>query len=133
MIFWRLIILSGENDCKFNYMLILLLRVIPWYCIGHFCIISNVTMVHVAKHGAFFPPSELTREVNCHFFANELGDLQCTSFLFLQLGNYFFLSNNYKPILSVGKGNNLRNANLANTNKCNCHDMNWISKSYYCS
>ena len=35
-------------------------------------------MVHVAKHGAFFAPSELTREVNCHFFANELGDLQCT-------------------------------------------------------
>ena len=75
-------------------------------------------MVHVAKHDTFFAPSELTREVNCHFFANELGDLQCTIFLFLQLGNYFFLSNNYKPILSVGKGKKLRNANLANFTGC---------------
>ena len=111
--------MSGENDCKFNYMLTV--------CLGHsivllwtfsLCIISNVIMVHVAKHGAFFAPSELTREVNCHFFANELGDLQCTIFLFLQLGNYFFLSNNYKPILSVGKGKKLRNANLANFTGC---------------
>ena len=37
----------------------------------------------------------------------------------------FFLSNNYKPILSVGKGKNLRNAILANSHKYNCHDMNW--------
>ena len=77
------------------------------------------------KHGAFFSPSELTREVDCHS-QNKLGDLQQTIFLFLQLGNYFLsVKQNYKPILSVGKGKNLRNPNLANTHKCNCHDMNW--------
>ena len=37
----------------------------------------------------------------------------------------FFLSNNYKPILSVGKGKNLRNTVLANSHKGNSHDMNW--------
>ena len=37
----------------------------------------------------------------------------------------FSLSNNYKPILSVGEGKNLINAILANSHKYNCHDMNW--------
>ena len=76
------------------------------------------------KHGAFFSPSELTREVDCHSQMS----LETYSVLFFSFFNWeiiFFLSNNYKPILSVGKGKNLRNPNLANTHKCNCHDMNW--------
>ena len=76
------------------------------------------------KHGAFFFPSELTREVDCHS-QNKLGDLSILFFSFFNWEIIFFLSNNYKPILSVGKGKNLRNPNLANTHKCNCHDMNW--------
>ena len=47
MIFWRLIILSGQNDCKFNYMLTVCLG--SFLCIAlHICLISNVMMVHVS-------------------------------------------------------------------------------------
>ena len=134
MIFWRLIIVSRQKDCKFNYMLIL--------CLGSFLSIAlhiltvyNFTCNYGAcfKNGCLFSPSELTREVNCHFLANELGYL--TFFSFLELGNYFLSVKqfNYKPILGVEKGKNFRNANLTNTHKCNCHDiigMIWISRRY---
>ena len=80
--------MSGQNDCKFNYMLTVCLG--SFLCIAlHICIISNVIMVHVSLSMVpFFSPSKLTREVDCHS-QNKLGDLQQTIFLFLQLGNYF--------------------------------------------
>ena len=88
MIFWRLIIVSRQKDCKFNYMLIL--------CLGSFLSIAlHILTVYIFtcnygacfKNGCLFSPSELTREVNCHFLANELGYL--TFFSFLELENYF--------------------------------------------
>ena len=57
------------------------------------------------KNGAFFSQSELTRKLNFHFLANELKDLLCTIIsLSWNWEIIFFLSNNYKPILSAGKG-----------------------------
>ena len=88
MIFWRLIIVSRQKDCKFNYMLIL--------CLGsflsnalHILTLYNFTCNYGAcfKNGCPFSPLELTREVNCHFLANAL--LYLTFFSFLELGNYF--------------------------------------------
>ena len=74
MIFWRLIIVSRQKYCKFNNMLIL--------CLGsflstalHILPVYNFTCNYGAcfKKGYLFSSSELTREVNCHFLANELG------------------------------------------------------------
>ena len=62
-------------------------------------------MVQALLNGSFFSRSELTREVNCHFLANEFKDLQCTiGSLSWNWESIFFLSNNYKPIHRLGKG-----------------------------
>ena len=79
-------------------------------------------MLH--KNGAFFSRSELIREANCHFLTNELGDQQCTIFLLHEIGKYF-CQMTINHFLVQEKGKNFRNAYLANTHKCNCHDMNW--------
>ena len=126
MIFWRLIILSGQNDCKFNYMLTV--------CLGSFhCIALHVFTVYNFKcnYGACFlsmVPFFLHRSSPEKQIVIRKISLETYSILFFSFFNWeiiFFLSNDYKPILSVGKGKNLRNPNLANTHKCNCHDMNW--------
>ena len=64
-------------------------------------------MVQASLNGSFFSQSELTREVNCYFLANEFKDLQCTiGSLSWNWESIFFLSNNYKPIHRLGKGKN---------------------------
>ena len=130
MIFWRLTIVSRQKDCKFNHMLIL--------CLGsflniafHFLIVYNFKCNYDTcfKKWCLFSPSEFTREVNWDFLASELGHL--TFSLSWNWEIISFLSNNYKPILGVGKGKNFRNANLTNTHKFNRHDiigMIWISR-----
>lgn len=105
MIFWRLIIVSRQKDCKFNYMLIL--------CSGSFLstALHILTVYNFTCRGAFFlhrssPEKQIViRKIS----------LETYSILFFSFFNWeiiFFLSNNYKPILGVGKGKNFRNANL---------------------
>ena len=113
-------------------------------CLGSFlCIALHFLNVYNFKcnYGAcfkkwcLFSPSELIRGADGHFLTNEPGHR--TFFSFLELGNYFpFLSNNFKPIFGVGKGKNVRNVDLKNSHKCNCHDIIgiiWISRRYCCS
>ena len=135
MIFWRLIIFSWQKDGKFSYMLIL--------CLGSFLSIAhfNVYISHVT-YGAcfirmvpFFSMGVYQR--NKLSFSREWV-WEPTVYHFSPSWNWeiiLFLSNNYKPILSVGKGKNLRNAILANSHKYNCHDMNWndMDRGYCCS
>ena len=75
MIFWRLIIVSRQKDCKFDNMLILFLGSFLSTTL-HILTVYSFTCNYGAcfrKKGYLFSPSELTREVNCHFLANELG------------------------------------------------------------
>ena len=65
------------------------------YCTSSLCIISHLTAVYASWEWCLsVSPSELTREVNRHFLPNVLGDL--LFFSFLELGNYFLLSNSYR-------------------------------------
>ena len=88
IIFWRLIIVSRQKDCQFNYMLILCLG--SFLCIAlHFLNVYNFKCNYGAcfKKWCLFSPSELIRGANGHFLTNEPGHR--TFFSFLELGNYF--------------------------------------------
>ena len=128
MIFWWLIFLSRQKDCKFNYMLIL--------CLGSFLSIAlhifnvyNFTCNYGVCVIRMVPFFSIRAQQRSKLSFSYKWTWRPTVYHFSPSWNWeiiFFLSNNYKPILSEGKGKIFWNANIANTHKCNnCHDMNW--------